>query len=228
MRTVILGEHIPLLRCGIRSTLEQTGEWVVLEATNRGEIMELAQQYTPACAILDGRLATLDSLDFCWMLRQQNPDMGILILDPTPKEERCFEFLLRGASAYQLRTIEPAQLVDSLCRVSTGEYLFGEQGMAQPQVRRSLTRSTHPSDESSAHVSWTATPSLLSKRQIEILAYLAQGTSNKEIAAALHISDQTVKGHITVLHKKLSVSGRNAAVMSALRRNWMTLEPLED
>ena len=227
MRTVLLGEHIPLLRCGIRLTLEQTREWEVLEATDRGEIMELAQQHTPACAILDGRLATLDPLDFCWMLRQQNPEMGILILDSTPKEERCFEFLLHGASAYELRTIEPAQLVDSLCRVSAGEYLFGDPGIAQPHVQRSLTRSTHPSIEKSAHGFRTATPSPLSKRQLEILRYLAQGISNKEIAAALHISDQTVKGHITVLHKKLSVSGRNAAVMSALRRNWMTLEPSE-
>src|ERR1700686_4443118 len=81
-----------------------------------------------------------------------------------------------------------------------------------------------PPSEKSAQGFRTATPSPLSKRQLEILRYLAQGISNKEIAAALHISDQTVKGHITVLHKKLSVSGRNAAVMYALRRNWMTLE----
>jgi DNA-binding NarL/FixJ family response regulator len=220
MRTVILGEHIPLLRCGIRSTLEQTGEWTVLEATNTREIMELAQEQHPTCAILDGRLDTLDPLDTCWMLRQQIPELGILILDSTPKEERCFEFLLRGASAYELRSITAELLVDSLSRVSAGEYLIRDLGMALPDVRRSHKNS---------HASRTTNAPPLSRRQLEILRYLAQGISNKEIGAALKISDQTVHGHITVLLKKLSVRSRNAAVMCALRNDWMvTPEPSEN
>jgi two-component system, NarL family, nitrate/nitrite response regulator NarL len=222
-----MGEHIPLLACGIRATLEQTGEWIVLEATDRGGIMEMAQQHTPACAILDGRLGTIDPLDLCWTLRQQVPEMGILILDPTPREERCFEFLLHGANAYELRSIEPALLVDSLCRASIGEYLIRDLGVVQPRVRRPLPCSMHPSVETGTPASQAATRPPLSKRQLEILHYIAQGADNKEIAAALHISDQTVKGHITALHKKLSVSGRNAAVMYALRHKWMTLEPQE-
>jgi DNA-binding NarL/FixJ family response regulator len=224
MRTVLLGEHIPLLACGIRTTLEQTGDWVVLEATDRGGILEMAQQHTPACAILDSRLASIDPLNLCWMLRQQMPELGILILDPTPQEERCFEFLLHGANAYELRSISAGQLVDSLCKVSDGEYFIRDLGVEQPPVRRSLPTNMYRSVEAGGHASQVLTRSPLSKRQGEVLHYIAHGADTKDIAAALHISDQTVKGHITALHKKLSVRGRNAAVMYALRHNWITLE----
>ncbi len=223
MIPIILAERMPLFRRGIRSTLERTGEWVVFEATEHVEIMELAQSYHPECVILAGDLAT--SFDTCWELRRQIPTVGILVIDPSPDEERFLEFLVRGASAYELRSISPEVLVDRVCRVCRGEYLNRSDVLSQ-QPRAALPSAASLQSESPANGSQASstTPSPLSRREIQMLEHIAQGNSNKEIAKSLNISDQTVKNHITSILKKLSVDDRTAAVVHALRHGWIVLE----
>ncbi len=221
MKSVLLVVSIPLLRRGIRTALENTAEWSVLEATGP-EVMELAQTHHPTCAILDGSLPT--SFETCWALRQQVAEIGILILESSPDEERFFEFLMRGASAYETHSISADTLVDRVRRVCNGEYVITSEALLlpQPQVRLSRTTNTHEKVDRLQ----TPTPAFpLSPRELEMLEHIARGNSNKEIAKSLKISDQTVKNHITSILKKLSVDDRTAAVVHAIRRGWIELEP---
>src|SRR6266699_534178 len=148
MGSVILVESVPLFRRGIRTTLERAGEWAVFESTDRMEIMELTQAHHPACAILDGGLTTIDPFEICWMLRQQVPEIGILVLAPTQNEECFFQFFRRGASAYELRSITPEALVEGMRRVSRGEYLIrSEVLLPQPSARITQPLKTHQHGE---------------------------------------------------------------------------------
>jgi len=193
------------------------------------EIMELTQAHHPACAILDGGLTTIDPFEICWMLRQQVPEIGILVLAPTQNEECFFQFFRRGASAYELRSITPEALVEGMRRVSRGEYLIrSEVLLPQPSARITQPLKTHQHGEVSVGEPQAPAPAIpLSPREVEMLEYVARGNSNKEIAKLLKISDQTVKNHITSILKKLSVNDRTAAVVHAIRRGWIALESSE-
>lgn len=225
-KVALLIEGVPMFRHGIRATLERTGEWAVLESVDQAEVSGLAQTHHLVCAILDGSLMTLDPFEVCWMLRRQVPAIGILVLDASPSEERFFAFVVRGANAYERRSIAPEILLDRVQRASCGEYLLGSELL----FSRALTREATPDREIRSRKVVAAKPnpcepeSPLSEREIEILQYVAWGNSNKQVGAALKISDQTVKNHITSMLKKLSVNDRTAAVMVAISHRWISME----
>src|SRR5579883_2261517 len=136
MRTVILAESIPLFRLGMRSLLEQVGELNVLEATHPTEILELAQVHQPECAILDAGSNAYDALQICWLLRQQVPAIGILILTDQLAEEQLFRFLIHGANAYEPRIITCESFLDRVKHLCAGEYLMRSERL----VSRHRTR----------------------------------------------------------------------------------------
>ncbi len=219
MKAALLVESVPLLRRGIKTTLENTGEWTVLESVDRTEIIQLAQAHHPECAILDGSMTSPDPLEICWTLREQVQKIGILILDSKPDEERLFIFLVRGASAYEPHTISTEILIDRAQRLSRGEYLIRNDMLLHPPPK------THQHEEKIVNETKAPPPKgLLSYREIQMLEHIMKGNSNKEIAKSLSISDQTVKNHITSILKKLCVDDRTAAVVHALRHGWIVLE----
>ena len=225
-RQVILAETVPLFRCGVRSTLERAGGWTVLEAATMVDILELAQGSQPDCAILDCAAHTFDALETCWMLRQQVPTIGLVILAPTLQEEQLFQYFIRGANAYQPRSITPEALLDQVQRVSRGEFMIESVLLAgRPPTRSEPGRDSRPRvTVPTAGTEHALAPSPLSAREVEILQWIAWGNSNKQIGQALKISDQTVKNHITSTLKKLSVNDRTAAVMYAISRHWISME----
>lgn len=227
MPQVILAESVPLFRCGVRATLEQAGGWTVLEAANQAEILELAQRHQPDCAILDSGSCGYDALETCWMLRQQVPSIGLLILAHAPHEEQLFQFIRHGTNAYEPRSIAPEMLLDRVQRVSCREYLLGNDFLvARPSTRIAPGQAIHPLTKAAAPgAEDDPEPSPLSAREMQILQQIAYGNSNKQIGAVLKISDQTVKNHITSTLRKLSVNDRTAAVMHAISRHWISMDP---
>jgi DNA-binding NarL/FixJ family response regulator len=222
MIRVILVESVPLFRAGIRTVLERFDGCLILESIDHAEIIGLVVEHHPEVAILDASLTAPDALELTCALHQQNPTMGIVILASSPDEELLFQFVRMGASAYEIRSISPETLVDKVRRVGQGEYLITSEVLVPlhkvdripcgDQEGKTKGAAKHPSDVP------------LSPRQLEILRYIARGNSNKEIAKALTISDQTVKNHITSILKKLSLNDRTAAVMHAFRHDWIMLE----
>jgi DNA-binding NarL/FixJ family response regulator len=231
MIRVILVERVPLFRVGLRITLERFGEFLILESTDSTEILEWANEHHPDVVILDAGLPATDPLELTWMLRQATPSIGILILaasqhTSSEDEEQLFQFFRHGANAFEFRSITPDMLVESVHRVACGEYLIGSEGLLprpsariMPALKTRLHREMSTSEDEEPVSTFP-----LSGREVEILDHIARGSSNKEIAKSLKISDQTVKNHITSILKKLSVDDRTAAVVYALRRHWISLE----
>ena len=104
--------------------------------------MELALAHQPACAILDVGSAMFDAPETCWMLRQQLPTIGILMLAPAIDEELFFRLFMRGANTFGLHSMTTDMLIDQLQRASCGEFLFLSEILVSAG-RPSLTQATH-------------------------------------------------------------------------------------
>src|SRR5260221_12534980 len=223
---VLVADRVPLFRCGIRAALESTPECkVVGEATERAGIIQLLQEQHPDVIVLDaGLLASAALYEVAGALRPLA--CGLVVLTAFADEEQLFQYMKLGAAAYESRGITAACLADRIRQVARREYLISAEAIDRPRPslptafrKSSALRSSTSEDEEPV----STYP--LSGREVEILDHIARGSSNKEIAKSLKISDQTVKNHITSILKKLSVDDRTAAVVYALRHHWISLEP---
>jgi DNA-binding NarL/FixJ family response regulator len=223
IRAIIVDEQ-PLFRQGIRSTLEQMGDCLVIGVTtDAGEILDLARNEAPDVAIIDAGLSSADPLEIARQLRHIATHMAIIILTPSEDEERLFQSIKVGAAAYYPRNISVEELTESVRKVSRGEYLINDDVLSKPQLASRVLKSFRELAVEEEDVGTKDIYSPLSSREVEILDYIARGNSNKEIAKSLKISDQTVKNHITSILKKLSVNDRTAAVVHALRHGWIKM-----
>ena len=217
MLRVLLLEKIPLLGVGIRSTLEQMTDWQV-QSARQGPvaIAQLLQDARYDVTILDDTTGEVRAL-LEQLGKQRVPSLGMtLVVTAAPRsEETLFQLALWGVAAYLSAEITPGAFVDAVRRVSTGEWMLTSEGIARPP-RRHHQQATAPACAKTSS-------SLLSPREIEVLACVAQGKSNKEIARSLVVSDQTIKNHLTAIYKKLVVSDRTSAVVTAIRRGLIKL-----
>jgi DNA-binding NarL/FixJ family response regulator len=112
----------------VRAVFERSGDCVVVgESTHPTEVVEIAQKHHPDIVLLNGDLPEIDALEITWMLRSSVATVGIIILTQVPDEERLFQFMKGGANAYTTRTISPEVLIETVRRVSSGEFLFSEE-----------------------------------------------------------------------------------------------------
>jgi len=223
IRVIIIDEQ-PLFREGIRATLERMGDCeIVGESTDAEEVLEIARTSNPDVALIDAGFTSFDPLEIARQMRHISPRIAIIVLTPSEDEERLFQSIKVGAAAYTTRNITADELMDTVRKVSHGEYLIRDDVLAKPQLASRVLKSFRELTVEEEEGEQKDTYSPLSSREVEILDYIARGNSNKEIAKSLKISDQTVKNHITSILKKLSVNDRTAAVVHALRHGWIKM-----
>ena len=224
IRVIIIDEQ-PLFRAGIHATLERMGDCeIVGESTDAADVLEIARTCNPDVALIDADLASSDPLEIARQARHITPRLAVIILTPSEDEERLFQAIKVGAAAYCSRYITSEELIDTVRKVSHGEYLIRDDVLSKPQFASRVLKSFREltiEEEDTNNTRDMYSP--LSTREVEILDYIARGNSNKEIAKSLKISDQTVKNHITSILKKLSVNDRTAAVVHALRHGWIKM-----
>jgi DNA-binding NarL/FixJ family response regulator len=224
-RVLIVDDH-PLFRAGVRSGLEAYPDLqVVAEAASAQLALEAADSALPDLVLLDAQLRSDNSLELTKQLKRRHPQMLVVIMTRIEDDEHLFQAISSGAAAYLSKEIEAEDLARTLRRVAGGEYLINDSVLSRPHV---ASRVLHQFQELSViDESADGVFSPLTPREIEILDYVAQGNSNKEIAYQLHISDQTVKNHITSILRKLAVNDRTQAVIFALRHGWIKLDEPE-
>ena len=223
IRVIVVDEQ-PLFRQGICSTLEKMGDCEIIgKSIDAEEILEMSRTRNPDVALIDAGLSSADPLEIARQMRHLVPQMAIMILTPSEDEERLFQSIKVGAAAYYTRNITPEELTDAVRRVSHGEYLINDDVLSKPQLANRVLKSFRELSVEEEEAPGKDSYSPLSTREVEILDYIARGNSNKEIAKALKMSDQTVKNHITSILKKLSVNDRTAAVVHALRHGWIQM-----
>ncbi|MGI8760544.1 MAG: response regulator [Jatrophihabitantaceae bacterium] len=211
MIRVLLADDQPLLRLGFRMVLEaHDGIEVVGEAADGAQAVGLATELLPDVVVMDVRMPVLDGIRATEMITAEHPAVRVLILTTFDLDEYAFAGLRAGASGFLLKDVPPAELVAAIRTVASGD------AVVAPRVTRRLLDTFAgrlPARSDSAGPD--ARLATLTERERDVLGALALGRSNLEIAAALHLSEATVKTHVSRILAKLELRDRVQAVVFA-------------
>jgi DNA-binding NarL/FixJ family response regulator len=212
---LVVDDH-PLFRRGIRLGLEGERDLlVVAEAADGPAAIQAADQYAPDVVLLDISLPTMSGFDVARAIKRRHPRAAVVILTMHEDDGHLFAAIRCGAEAFAPKAIEINELIRLIRHVAgtESEEASGPFVAARllDEVRSGGRRGSLDEDDYSP----------LSPREVEILGFVSQGMSNKEIAGILSISDQTVKNNITSILRKLQVNDRTQAVIYALRHGWI-------
>lgn len=221
---VLLVDSQTIFRQGIRAILATEPDIeVVGEASDGIQAYEAVDRLEPDVVISDAKLSGLDGLELTRKTRMASRGTAfILFSGGGDDEEMLFQAIRAGAAAFFTKEAIGSDLLEAVRRAASGEYLINETVLTRPSVASRVLKQFRDLNMVGQEIQPLFAP--LSNREIEILDYIARGNSNKEIARALKISDQTVKNHITSILRKLAVNDRTQAVVLALRRGWIKVE----
>jgi DNA-binding NarL/FixJ family response regulator len=223
--TIMIVDDHPLFRQGIRRLIEESGKFsVIAEASTGYEAIRLADIHQPHIILTDIQLPGVTGLKIARILKKQHPSSHIVVVSMHIDDERLFDAVRVGASAFLSKDIEAQELIDSLTRIADGEQLINATVLSRPQLaRKVLNEFRNLSGDRKKPAQSAGSQMPLSVREVEVLDCVAQGYSNKEIAEALFITEQTVKNHMTSVLRKLEVSDRVQAVLYAVKHGWIQI-----
>ncbi|MBI5033924.1 MAG: response regulator transcription factor [Chloroflexi bacterium] len=223
IRVMIVDDH-PLFRAGLRRVVEMEEDLqIVGEAINGQEALDKARELNPQVILLDINLPILNGLQVARELTASNHEIAIIILTAYHDDEQMLHAIRAGASAYFPKDVDAQELIKAIHQASQGNYVLNDAVLAKPQVATWLLNQFEQMQVTGSENSEFAFQPL-STREMEILACITRGQSNKEIAQQLGISRQTVKNHMTSILRKLAVNDRTQAAVYALRRGWIRLQ----
>src|SRR5829696_2119583 len=221
VKILIVDDHA-LFRVGIRQILEREPDLeVVAEADDARTALDAAFATNPDVILMDLSLPAPGGIETTQRIRRELPATAIVVLSTDEDEEALFDAIKAGAAAFILKDIAPEDLVMIIRRVATGEFLINDKVFSKPAVASRVLKEFRELAVYGQEAAPIFAP--LSPREVEILDNIAQGMTNKQVAYALSISEQTVKNHMSSILRKLSVNDRTQAVVYAMRQGWIRM-----
>jgi len=205
VRILIADDHHVVRRGLVFFLKTQKGLDIVGEAKDGREAVNKAAELLPDLILMDLDMPIMNGIEATKKIKEEYENIKILILTSFSDQDHVIPAMEAGASGYQLKDIEPDELVRSIEAIMKGENQLHPK--ATSHLLNNLTKSKTermPQDE-------------LTKRELEVLKEIVNGKSNKEIAASLYITEKTVKTHITNILSKLELSDRTQAALYAVR-----------
>jgi DNA-binding NarL/FixJ family response regulator len=220
--TILLVDDHTLFRVGVRQILErEPGFDIVGEADDTRSAFDLAIQLSPDIILMDLSLPAPGGIETTQRIKRELPSAGIIVLAVNEDEDALFDAIKAGAAAFILKDVAPDDLVAIILRVAGGEYLINDKVFSKPAVASRVLKEFRELAIYGQEAAPIFAP--LSPREVEILDNIAQGMTNKQVAYALSISEQTVKNHMSSILRKLSVNDRTQAVVYAMRQGWIRM-----
>lgn len=209
---ILVVEDDELFRLGLSVRLsKEPGLEVVAEAVDGETAVELTNQHLPDVVLLDVGLPGIGGVEACRQIKEQHPEMPVLVLTSHSQKQLIERLIAVGASGYCLKGIEAGVLILALRSVAAGASWWDRTVTAE--IREAVTGNPPISEEASATLIH-----LLTQREQEILAQIAAGKSNQEIAEILHIAPGTVRVHVHAILQKLEVRDRTQAAVLAIQK----------
>ncbi|EJQ51649.1 hypothetical protein IEQ_01893 [Bacillus cereus BAG6X1-2] len=203
---LLLVEDHHIVRRGLVFFLKTREEFEIIgEAENGEEALTFVQKEKPDVVLMDISMPIMDGIEATKRIKQYDETIKILMLSSFSEQDYVLPALEAGADGYQLKEVQPDQLVASIVAVYQGNANF------HPKVTPALLGRPAVKKEKENPFS------MLTKREQEVLREIAKGRSNKEIAAELHITEQTVKTHVSNVLAKLEVDDRTQAALYAVK-----------
>jgi DNA-binding NarL/FixJ family response regulator len=201
IRILMVDDH-PLMREGIAAVIQaEEGIVIVGEADNGQQAVEMFRQHRPDVTLMDLQMPTMNGIDAMKVIRQEFPTARFIVLTTYQGDVQALRALKAGAAGYLLKSMIWKDLPESIRVVHSGRRRI------PPEVAAALAE--HVTDD------------LLSEREVEVLRRVAQGNSNKVIAAELTVSEATIKAHMKSILAKLGANDRTHAVTIAVKRGFL-------
>jgi DNA-binding NarL/FixJ family response regulator len=215
MRVLLADDHA-LFRAGLASLLKAWGLQVVGQASNGGEAIEKARQLHPDLVFMDINMPNLNGLEATRAIKAELPETKVIMLTVSDDEQDLFEAIKSGAEGYLLKDMREEEFAELVSRVSRGEPVMSP-GMAKKLLQEfAQLKQEHRRQQDKGG---------LTDREREVLEQVARGSTNKEIAATLSISENTVNYHMKNIVSKLHVRNRAEVVGWALEHGYTSRPP---
>lgn len=214
IKLLLVDDHA-VIRMGMRMLFESEPDIeIVAEAENGRQAITAVQEFNPDVVLMDIGLPDMSGIEATRLIKEQNPDTAIVALTIHEDKEYFFKMLDAGATGYVPKRAAPEELLTAIRTAAEGEvYLF--PSMAKYLVKDYLEQQ-NPDEEK-------AGPNDLTPREQEVLAHLAEGATNQEIAEKLVISPKTVARHRENIMRKLNMHSRTELVKYAIRKGIIRL-----
>jgi len=202
---ILIAEDHAVVRDGLAAVLKFEPDLTVVGLAKHGrEAVTRYRELKPDVVLMDLAMPELDGAGAILAIRTEFPDARILVLTTYDNDESVFRALENGAKGFLLKDCSTSDLLGAIRRIHAG--------------------GTHVSERAAARLAERAMAGgPLSPREVEVLKWIAEGKSNKEIAALLFITEGTVKTHVLSIHEKLGVSDRTEAVVTAIKRGILRI-----
>jgi DNA-binding NarL/FixJ family response regulator len=216
---IILVDDQTLFVESLRTVLETRAEdmAVIGVACDGARAVELVGQCQPDVVLMDVRMPVMNGVESTKLIKEQYPDVKVLMLTTFDDDQYVVEALRLGAVGYLLKDMPPAELISAVRAVHEGGVLIS------PKVATKLVEKiAGPAEKGreTVNVPTNSWINELSDREKKILQLMAQGLDNKEIAKTLYIAEQTVKNHVSIIYSKLGVRDRVQASRLVMEAGW--------
>lgn len=209
LRILLVDDH-EVVRLGLKSLLDRHSDFeVVAEAAAEAEAVKKALEYEPDIVLMDIRLAGGSGIEACQKIVTQLPDAKVIMLTSYAEDEMLFAAIRAGATGYVLKQVGGTDLIRAIEATARGEAML-DPSLTQrvfSEIRFSIQK-----EEAAAFTELTA-------QEMQVLALISEGRTNREIATALFLSEGTVRNYVSSILSKLGVSNRAEAAAYAIQHH---------
>lgn len=219
IKLLIVDDH-PVFRQGLRDLFETDSRFEIIGEAADGEVA-LQKTYTqrPDVIVMDINLPTENGLQVTKKIKSRHPKVKVVMITGYDDTEQAIYAFQVGASAYCSKDIPPEALIHTVTEAYAGNYIINNQVMDDTELTAWLKLHMQRYGKAGGKKFMP-----LSSREMEVLEMVTNGSNNKDIAATLGISHQTVKNHMTTIMRKLQVNDRTQAAVYAIQHGWIRLE----
>ena len=215
LRIIIADDHA-VVRTGLAILLNSQGDMeVVAEAGSGDEAVKLAEQYEPNVVVMDIRMPGLSGIEACQRITDSMDNVSVIMLTSYAEDDLLSAAIDAGASGYVLKRIGNNDLVDAVRRVGNGD------GVLDPAMTTSVFNKVREANKAKSAAYFAD----LTQQELSVLALLAQGLSNRQIASKLYLGEGTVRNYVSNILSKIGVHNRAEAAIYAVKHNIEDVAP---
>ncbi len=220
MVNILIADDHSVVRTGLRTLIERQPNFkVIAEASTGEEAIALSKQLRPHVAVLDVRMPGVSGIEACRQIVQSVPECRVIMLTSYAEDELLFAAIQAGASGYVLKRIGDNELIHAIERVSRGE------GLLDPALTNTLFNEMRKVND----VQHAAAFANLTTQELAVLALVAQGLTNRQIAVKLFLGEGTVRNYVSSVLSKIGAANRAEAAAYAVKNNIQEfVAPLND
>lgn len=217
---ILLADASRLTTMGITQVIEKEADMQIIGVASDGEdAVVKVVELEPDVLVIEADLPRLSGIEAAQRIRREFPHIAVVVLTADDQEQTLFDAIRAGAAAYLHKDCDPTELTESIRKVRAGQFVINEKIFSRPAVASRVLAEFRELSVYGPGATRVFAP--LSPREVQILDSIAQGRTNKEVAYALAISEQTVKNHMSSILRKLAVNDRTQAVVYAIRQGWI-------